>query len=115
MNEHWQPVAERVGGQPMVALLTEMRDNQLDMRGDFEQLSKRVMELQASTDLVRSGFPANDVEGHRRYHQSVIEARELRNKLVRAALEKAIGSGAVIGTGWVLLAVWEYFKIKVGK
>jgi hypothetical protein len=102
-----------MGGQPLVVLLTEMRDNQLDMRADFEQLSQRVVSVQASNELLLSGFPAKDVEGHRRYHESVIEWRELRNKMVKETLAKMMQAGAWAATAWLALAIWQAFKTTV--
>lgn len=102
-----------MGGQPLVALLTEMRDNQLDMRADVEQLSRKVSSLQAANERLLSGFPADDVEGHRRYHESVIEWRELRNKVVREALAKVAQAGALAAFGWVALAIWKAFSASV--
>lgn len=113
MTQRWQQEAERMGGQPLVALLTEMRDNQLDMRADVEQLSQKVSSLQAANERLLSGFPADDVEGHRRYHESVIEWRELRNKMVREALLKVAGAGTLAAFGWLALAIWQSFKITV--
>jgi C4-dicarboxylate-specific signal transduction histidine kinase len=115
MNQLWQQEAERMGGQPLVAILTEMRDNQLDLRADFEQLSRRVSSLQAANERLLSGFPADDVEGHRRYHESVIEWRELRNKMVKEALAKMVQAGALAAFGWLALAIWQTFKITVTK
>ena len=102
-----------MGGQPLVALLTEMRDNQLDLRADVEQLSNKFGTLQGVNERLLSGFPAEDVDGHRRYHESVIEWRELRNKLVREALIKIASAGALGAAGWLLLAIWQSFKITV--
>jgi len=113
MNQLWQHEAERMGGQPLVALLTEMRDNQLDLRADVEQFSKKVAELQESTAMLLSGFPANDVDGHRRYHESVIEWRELRNKLVRDLLMKAAQATFMGALGFLALAAWKAFQISV--
>lgn len=113
MNQLWQQEAERMGGQPLVALLTEMRDNQLDMRADVEQLSQKVGSLQAANERLLSGFPADDVEGHRRYHESVIEWRELRNKLVRDLLMKAAQATFMGALGFLALAAWKAFQISV--
>lgn len=112
MNQ-WQQDALRMGGQPLVQLLSEVRDNQLDMRADFEQLSQHVSQLRATNERLLSGFPAEDVEGHRRYHESVIEWRELRNKLVREALIKVASAGALGAAGWLILAIWKSFIISV--
>lgn len=113
MNQLWQQEALRMGGQPLVQLLGEVRDNQLDMRADFEQLNKQVGQLQATNERLLSGFPAEDVDGHRRYHESVIEWRELRNKLVREALIKIAGAGALGAAGWLALTIWKSFVITV--
>lgn len=113
MNHLWQQEAERMGGQKLVALLTEMRDSQLDMRADLEQMTQKMGGLQAASERLLSGFPADDVDGHRRYHESVIEWRELRNKLVREALAKMLGAGMLAGCGWLLVAVWDALKISV--
>jgi hypothetical protein len=94
-------------------LLGEVRDNQLDLMATVEALSAKVTHLEATNKRLLSGFPADDVEGHRRYHESVIEWRELRNKLVREALIKIASAGALGATGWLLLAMWQTFKITV--
>jgi hypothetical protein len=113
MNQLWQEEARRMGGQTLVQLLTDMRDNQLDMRADMEQLTKTVSTLQAANEMLLSGFPANDVDGHRRYHESVIEWRELRNKLVREALAKVASAGALAAFGWLALAIWKSIRLSV--
>lgn len=104
-----------MGGQPLVALLTELRDNQLDMRADVEQLSQKVGGLQAANERLLSGFPADDVDGHRRYHQSVIERRELVNKMLRETLVNVAKTGTLGALGWLLLAAWKYFQISVAR
>lgn len=106
MPEHWEQEARRLGGPILVEVLMEMRDNQRDMADKLDA-------MQASTDKLMTGFPAQDVDGHRRYHESVIEWRELRNKLVREALQKMVGTGALAAAGWLLLAIWQSLKITV--
>lgn len=102
-----------MGGQTLVQLLTDMRDNQLEIRADMEQLTEKVGTLQAANERLLSGFPADDVDGHRRYHESVIEWRELRNKMVREALMKVSQAGALAAFGWLALALWEAFRATV--
>lgn len=102
-----------MGGQTLVQLLTDMRDNQLEMRADMEQLTKKVGTLQAANERLLSGFPADDVEGHRRYHESVIEWRELRNKMVREAMMKVAQAGTLAAFGWLALAIWKSFRLSV--
>lgn len=104
-----------MGGHPLVALLTEMRDNQLDMRADLEQVSKKMTMLEEANERLLSGFPASDVEGHRRYHQSVIERRELVNKMLRETLVNIAKTGTLGALGLLLAAAWKYFQISVTK
>lgn len=113
MNQLWQQEAMRMGGQTLVQLLTDMRDSQLDLVATVEGLSGKVTHLEATNKRLLSGFPADDVEGHRRYHESVIEWRELRNKMVREALMKMAGAGALATVGWLVVAMWNAFKITV--
>ena len=69
----------------------------------------------AKTEKLMTAFPGSDTDGHRRYHEGVIEWQELRNKLVREALIKVAQGGALAGAGWVALAIWQAFKITVVK
>jgi hypothetical protein len=97
--EPWQREAARLGGASLAQVLTEIRDELADNTKKTEQ--------------VLTVFPAGDTDGHRRYHESVIEWRELRNKLVREALIKITQAGALAGAGWVALAIWQSFKLTV--
>ncbi|ATQ78271.1 hypothetical protein CR152_30005 [Massilia violaceinigra] len=65
------------------------------------------------TEQILTAFPSGDTDGHRRYHEAVIEWRELRNRLVREALIKVTQAGALAGAGWVALAMWQALKITV--
>lgn len=106
MTQLWQDEALRIGGQSLVEVLTEMRDNQ-------RTLIEKVATLEATTGKLMSGFPADDVDGHRRYHESVIEWRELRNKMVREALVNVAKAGTLGALGWLALAIWKAFQISV--
>lgn len=66
-----------------------------------------------TTEKLLQAFPAGDIDGHRRYHEAVIEWRELRNKLVREALIKVAQAGSLAAFGWVALALWQSFKLTV--
>lgn len=67
----------------------------------------------AKTEKLLTAFPGGDCEGHRRYHESVIEWQELRNKMVREALVKAAQASGLIAFGWIALALWQAFKLTV--
>lgn len=72
-------------------------------------------EILGKLDSLMLGFPGGDMDGHRRYHEGVIEWQETRSRLVRAALEKVVGAGAVAGTAWVLYALWVAFRMELHK
>lgn len=90
----------------MAAMLTEIRD----------ELAATRLELAANTrktEQVLNAFPSGDTDGHRRYHESVIEWRELRNKVVKEALIHAAKAGSLAAFGWIAYAIWQSLKITV--
>lgn len=115
MNQNWQQDAARLGGPALAQLLSELRDGQLDVVASVEALSAKVTQHDAATTHLMTAFPAADVDGHRRYHEAVIEWRELRNKMVREALTKMVGASVLAALGWLGLAFWQAFKVTVTK
>lgn len=112
-SQHWQDEANRMGGSALVALLSEISANQRALIEAVDELRKQDTAAATTIEKLLGGFPGADIEGHRRYHESVIEWRELRNKLVREALIKVSQAGALAGAGWLVLAMWKAFKISV--
>ena len=102
-----------------------------EVKAEQSSLAVSIQELKHNTDIfedalkrhaeescnrhkqILEAFPADDIEGHRRYHESVIEWRELRNKMVREAMIKCSSAGALAGMGWLLYALWQMFKMEV--
>lgn len=71
---------------------------------------ERAERLEDRVDRIESGFVNRDPEGHRRYHETVIEDLEERRRLRKAVQEKTI-SGLV----WAAMlaigsACWAYLK-----
>jgi hypothetical protein len=114
-NQLWQQEAARLGIPGLAQLVSDLRDGQLELMANMDALNSKSAKQEAAIARLLAGFPADDVDGHRRYHESVIEWRELRNKLVREALQKVVGAGALAAAGWVLLAVWQAFRVTVTK
>lgn len=79
----------------------------------LDAIQVALAENTALTKRLLNAFPNDDPEGHRRYHDSVIEWRELRNKMIRECLIKVAAAGAVAGAFYLLTAVWKLFKISV--
>lgn len=84
------------------------------MHCSIQQLSGKLdLHIANEGDLLSDAFPNSDTEGHKRYHQAVIESMETRNRLVREILVKAGSAGLLVGLGWLAYAVWAWFKIEV--
>lgn len=81
--------------------------------GILRRMELALADNTAKTEKLLQAFPGGDCDGHRRYHESVIEWQELRNKLVREALIKAAQATTLGALGWVALAVWQSFKFTV--
>lgn len=79
--------------------ISAMRDAQRSLKDEVQNLAK--------------GFPDGDPDSHRRYHESVIEWRELRNKMVRESLAHAAKLGFFAGMAWVAYAVWIALKMEI--
>jgi hypothetical protein len=82
-------------------------------RALLTDISAAIADNTVKTERILAAFPGGDTDGHRRYHESVIEWRELRNKLVREALIKVAQAGSVAAFGWIALAIWQSFKLTV--
>lgn len=76
-------------------------------------ISAQISDNTRKTEQILRAFPAGDTDGHRRYHEAVIEWRELRNKLVREALIKMAQATTLGALGWVAIAIWQSFKLTV--
>lgn len=72
-----------------------------------------VADTTAKMEKLLLAFPSGDIEGHRRYHEAVIEWRELRNRIVRECLIKAAQATMFGAFGWVALAAWKSFVLTV--
>lgn len=87
-------------------MLTDIRDQLAATRVELATNTRK-------TEQVLGAFPGGDTDGHRRYHEAVIEWRELRNKMVREALIKAAQATTLGALGWVALAIWRSFLMTV--
>lgn len=91
-----------------IAIIAAVRET----TGDLE---KQLAAVKARQDELFEGFPDGDPESHRRYHESIIEWRELRNKMVKEALIHAAKVGGLGAIGWVAYALWVAFKMEITK
>jgi hypothetical protein len=80
---------------------------------ELAALRTELAENTRKTDLILKGFPDGDPDGHRRYHEEVIQQmadrRKLRQELLTHLL-KASSWPALFGVCYVL---WKYFKTQI--
>ena len=95
------------------AILAALRDQDDKSKQQINSILASQRKLQDEVTSISRGFPDGDPDSHRRYHESVIEWRELRNKMVREALIKAAAVGGIGGIGWIAYAVWTALKMEV--
>lgn len=89
-----------IGNPAMVQVL-----NQIDKHA--QETNQRLFSIETKMDVVASAFPARDFEGHRRYHQSLIDVLEERRAFYRSLKEKTI-TGLVWATVvWIGVAAWH--------
>lgn len=81
----------------------------------INQLSQDQRDTSLAVTRIMAGFPGGDPESHCRYHDSIIEWRELRNRMVRDALSQASKAGALAAIGWIAYAIWVAFKMELHK
>lgn len=105
----WQAQARTAGGEELVAAIealtagqTKMAQTQKEMGDDIHAIAKAV------TDLTSTAFPASDAEGHRRYHELIIQKTEEVRKLRMAIAEKTISALIWSGIIFIGLCVWNY-------
>lgn len=95
------------------AILAALRERDDQSRRQINSIIEAQRKLQSDVTSISRGFPDGDPDSHRRYHESVIEWRELRNKMVRDALTHAAKVGGIGAACWVAYAVWTAFKMEV--
>ncbi len=105
----------------VMSLLKEVREEQRRICDKFDagEVQFRALEdslrshaLESSTrhSQILGAFPAQDTDGHRRYHESQIERIELRNRMIRECLVLCAKTGGLGGVAWLFHAIWISFK-----
>lgn len=72
-------------------------------------------EIAEQKDALMKAFPADDVDGHRRYHELLIEHEQQRIHLRQAIIEKTLSGLIWMGLVFVGTSVWKYVITMVVK
>ena len=106
VSELWQKQALQLGGDALVEFLSAIREDQqriLQILGDMEV---RHTESEKAIASVVKGFPSGDIDGHRRYHEVMIENLAEKRRLRIAIQEKTVSGlvwAAAMFFGFVLV------------
>lgn len=114
-DELWQQEAKKLGGESLVEVIEEIRDGQRAMLDRLKQMDERHSASEAAIASINRAFPSADFEGHRRYHETMIEMISERRRLRMAIQEKTISGLIWAGIVGVSLAVWHELISVFGK
>ncbi len=110
--ELWQQEAIKLGGESLVQVITDTREDQQKILRRLDDMDTRHKTADDAITKLNSAIANSDYEGHRRFHEAMIERnRELRS--LRIAVQEKTISG-LIWSAMVLvaLAVWNAITTK---
>ncbi|MFA7488186.1 MAG: hypothetical protein WCY72_08890 [Lysobacteraceae bacterium] len=85
------------------------------IKEEAEKTQNKFNEIESKYERIMCGFPDQDPDGHRAYHQVVIERQKLRNEIMRGAAIR-MGQGGIFAflaaMAWL---AWELFKKEIQK
>lgn len=93
-------------------MMEELRKAQQEMIAQIGHISSSVDAINSKFDRA---FPSADIEGHRRYHEAMIEDLEARKRLAQAIKEKTISGLIWAAIVAMATAGWHEFLRALGK
>lgn len=113
MKQYFQD--EIIASGPLAPLFNGMLDAQQKIVDRLDIAEMRLISHDERIADIASAFPNVDTEGHRRYHQTMIEILEERRRLRVAILEKTISGLVWAVLVFVGMAAWHYIKTNLGR
>lgn len=87
---------------PKDEVLNEIRGFRQQMAGEHTENVKRLDKMDERMARMEAGFPGGDPDGHRRYHEMMIEEMEDKKKLRRELMAHVIKSSTWAALGGVV-------------
>lgn len=109
LRQYYQDEITRAG--ELGPLLTGILDEQKKMTDKLDLHDIQLASHSERLSDLATAFPNTDTEGHRRYHQTMIEILEERRRLRVAVQEKTISGLLWAVLVFLGLAAWQYVKI----
>jgi hypothetical protein len=66
-------------------------------------------DIKQEVTRLSTAFPANDADGHRRYHEAVIRRAEERADFYRRLRFELARWGLILFCGWLFVTMWQAF------
>lgn len=112
--ELWQHEAKKIGGESLVQVIMEIRDDIIRILKRLDEMDDQHKEAKDSINKLTAAFVGGDVEGHRRFHEMMIERNKELKSLRIAIQEKTISALLWSAIMFVAMAVFQsaksYFK-----
>lgn len=93
----------------MSALIKALQNDNKTIFQTLDKHDDRHRDAEIQIQKLGSAFPASDVEGHRRYHEYLIQNLEERRKMRIVIAEKSISALVWVLIAFLGAAVWKYF------
>lgn len=114
-DDNWKTEALNLGGQSFVDKISDMADSIHMLVKNADLAEDRMRDAEMAIQKLYSAYPSGDVDGHRRYHDLIIENTEEKRRLRYAIKEKTYAGllwAAIVG---LALFAWgelvEFIKV----
>lgn len=104
-GEGWRAVVEAVD-----SLRNEIGERHVENTSSLEVLEKDLKVVIERVDDLARGFPDGDWDGHRRYHEAVIQKMEARAKFYEDLRGELAKKGVWALIALLGVALWQYVK-----
>ena len=84
-----------------------------DEPAQLQAVLRAIADLTEEVRRLRTGFPQDDADGHRRYHEEIMQAMADRRKLRQELIAHLLKTSSWAALAGVLWALWEHFISKV--
>lgn len=93
--------------------LLEVRSGQKQILARIEEMAQKHASVEAAIAHIATAFPDDGVDGHRRYHEAVIELVGEKRRLRQAIQEKTISGLVWAGLVFIASIIWHEIQRRV--
>ena len=107
-RESWKEEAIKLGGESFVKKISDMADSIHCLAENSKLIEEKVVQSEEKIAELFEAFPNADIDGHKRYHETMIEMLEEKRRLRSAIQEKTISGliwSVIVGLAIIL---WNY-------